>query len=97
MKRLLAVVFVLLAPGLARAQAEKPLLLQKPTANRTHIVFAFADDLWVVPRAGGDAQRLTSGPGLETDPVFSPDGQWVAFTGEHEGNQGPKRVRGSIW
>jgi tricorn protease len=87
MKRLLAVVLVLLAPGLARAQAEKPLLLQKPTANRTHIVFAFADDLWVVPRAGGDAQRLTSGPGLETDPVFSPDGQWLAFTGEHEGNQ----------
>jgi tricorn protease len=87
MKRLLAVLLALVAPGLARAQSEKPLLLQKPTASRTHIVFAFADDLWIVPRAGGDAQRLTSGPGLETDPVFSPDGKWLAFTGEYEGNQ----------
>ncbi len=86
MRRLLVLLLALATPGLARAQADKPLLLQKPTANRTHIVFAFADDLWSVPRAGGDAQRLTSGPGLETDPIFSPDGKWLAFTGEYEGN-----------
>src|SRR5262245_38044226 len=85
MRRLFAILLVVAAPGLAHAQAEK-LLLQKPTANRTHIVFAFADDLWIVPRSGGDAQRLTSGPGLETDPIFSPDGSWLAFTGEYEGN-----------
>jgi tricorn protease len=77
---------LLLVPGLALAQAGPPLLLQKPTANQTHIVFAFADDLWTVPRTGGDAQRLTTGPGAETDPIFSPDGKWVAFTGEYEGN-----------
>ncbi len=86
MNRLLALLLVLLAPGVASAQAQPPLLLQKPTVNKTHIVFAFADDLWSVPRDGGDAQRLTSGPGIETDPLFSPDGQWVAFTGEYEGN-----------
>jgi tricorn protease len=63
-----------------------PLLLQKPTMSKTHIVFAFADDLWIVPRAGGDAIRLTTGPGIETDPVFSPDGKWVAFTGQYDGN-----------
>ncbi len=86
MRRSLAVLLVLLLlPALASAQSG-PLLLQKPTANRTHIVFAFADDLWVVPREGGDARRLTSGPGVETDPIFSPDGKWVAFTGEYEGN-----------
>src|SRR5262249_32309600 len=56
-------VALLLTPALARAQAEEPLLLQKPTVSATHIVFAFADDLWTVPRAGGEAQRLTSGPG----------------------------------
>ena len=86
MKRPLAILLVLLAPGLALAQASPPHLLQKPTVNKTHIVFAFADDLWIVPRAGGDAQRLTSGPGVETDPIFAPDGKSVAFTGEYEGN-----------
>jgi tricorn protease len=50
------------------------------------VAFAYAGDLWTVPRDGGDAVRLTSGVGLETDPVFSPDGSLVAFTGEYEGN-----------
>jgi tricorn protease len=85
MNRLIALFAVLLAPAAALGQGP-PLLLQKPTVNKTHIVFAFADDLWIVPREGGDAQRLTTGPGVETDPMFSPDGQWVAFTGEYEGN-----------
>jgi tricorn protease len=64
-----------------------PLLLQKPTVSKTHIVFAYADDLWVVPRAGGAARQLTTGPGVETDPFFSPDGKLVAFTGQYDGNQ----------
>jgi tricorn protease len=86
MYRILIIAFVLFTPTIALAQAQPPQLLQKPTASRTQIVFAFADDLWIVPRDGGDAQRLTSGPGVETDPIFSPDGRWIAFTGEYEGN-----------
>src|SRR5579884_800721 len=62
------------------------LLLQKPTLSRTTIVFSFAGDLWSVPREGGQATRLTAGTGLRTDPVFSPDGAWIAFTGEYDGN-----------
>lgn len=65
---------------------DKPLLLRHPTINRTHVVFAFANDLWSVPRNGGDAIRLTTGVGVETDPVFSPDGSQIAFTGEYDGN-----------
>src|ERR1035441_5688605 len=49
------------------AAADEPLLLQKPTLSKTHIVFAYAGDLWSVPRDGGDAVRLTSGAGNETD------------------------------
>jgi tricorn protease len=60
--------------------------LQKPALNKTHIVFVYAGDLWSAPRAGGDAVRLTSGAGYETDPAFSPDGTRVAFTGEYDGN-----------
>lgn len=66
--------------------AEKPLLLQQPALNATHIVFVYAGDLWRVPRAGGEAVRLTTGAGNESNPVFSPDGSQVAFTGEYDGN-----------
>src|SRR5207248_8715524 len=52
----------------------------------TQIVFSYAGDLWSVGREGGDAKRLTSSPGTETDPVFSPDGSQIAFTGEYDGN-----------
>lgn len=65
---------------------EKPLLLQKPTISSTHIAFSFAGDLWLVPREGGDARRLTSDIGLEYNPIFSPDGSMIAFSGEYDGN-----------
>src|ERR1700734_1692911 len=81
--RLIIAIFALSAVA---AAADEPLLLQKPTLSKTHIVFAYAGDLWSVPREGGDAVRLTSGTGTETAPAFSPDGKLVAFTGEYHGN-----------
>jgi hypothetical protein len=83
MKRLLVLV-VCLAPGLA--QRPSPLLLQKPTLGKTQIAFVYAGDLWTAPRDGGEARRLTAGAGVETNPVFSPDGATIAFTGEYDGN-----------
>jgi tricorn protease len=68
------------------AQLNKPLLMRQPTMSRTHIVFSYAGDLWIVPREGGEATRLTTGVGNETSPRFSPDGSTVAFTGEYDGN-----------
>ncbi|MGA2327611.1 MAG: PDZ domain-containing protein [Bryobacteraceae bacterium] len=67
--------------------AETNYLFRKPALSRTEIVFSFAGDLWSVPREGGDARRLTTGAGVERDPVFSPDGSQIAFTGEYDGNQ----------
>jgi len=64
-----------------------PLLMQHPTVNRTSIVFQFADDLWIVPRAGGAATRLTTAAGEESNPYFSPDGTQIAFTGSYDGNE----------
>jgi tricorn protease len=68
------------------ASNEKPLLLRHPTISRTRIVFTFANDLWSVSRDGGDAVHLTTGIGVESDPIFSPDGSQIAFTGEYDGN-----------
>jgi tricorn protease len=87
MTRIYLFVLLLLATTVsALAQTEKATLYQKPTLNRTHIVFVYAGDLWIVGREGGDAKRLTSGVGTETDPIFSPDGNTIAFTGEYDGN-----------
>jgi tricorn protease len=86
--RRIAFVLALTIGGLAGISADSsaPLLLQKPTLSRTHIAFVYAGDLWTVPREGGAAQRLTSGAGVETNPVYSPDGSTIAFTGEYDGN-----------
>jgi tricorn protease len=70
----------------AFAKAEGPLLLQKPTLSRTQIAFAYAGELWSVPREGGEARLLTSGGGTKSNPVFSPDGSMIAFTGDYDGN-----------
>ena len=67
-------------------QAEKHHLYQSPALSRDLIAFGYAGDLWTVSRDGGRAVRLTNGRGIETAPVFSPDGRTIAFTGEYDGN-----------
>jgi len=83
-------VLVCLALGIPRqplAQHQSPLLLRNPTVSDTLIVFNYGGDLWVVGREGGRAARLTTAPGNETNPRFSPDGSVIAFTGEYDGNE----------
>jgi len=81
------VIFAALFSSVAfAATGDEPMLFQKPAINKTSIVFSYAGDLWSVPRAGGDAVRLTSGTGIESDAAFSPDGTRIAFTGEYDGN-----------
>ncbi len=85
MPRVFSVFVLLFGPALAWA-AGNHLFAHQPTLNRTQIVFVYAGDLWSVPREGGAAKRLTTGPGSESNPVFSPDGTQIAFTGEYDGN-----------
>ena len=56
-----------------------------PTISNDTIVFVCEDDLWTVPAGGGIARRLTANPGAASFPVFSPDGQSLAFTGHDDG------------
>ena len=51
------------------------------------VVFTYGGDLWTAPAAGGSAIRLTSHPGMEVFGKFSPDGKWIAFTGQYDGDE----------
>jgi tricorn protease len=76
------------APPMAAAPpAGDARLLRYPDIHGDKIAFVYAGDIWVVEAAGGTARRLTSHPGLELFPKFSPDGRWIAFTGEYGGNR----------
>ncbi|MBK8490080.1 MAG: PD40 domain-containing protein [Saprospirales bacterium] len=61
-------------------------LFQHPDVSQTHITFVYADDIWIVPKAGGMASRLSSPQGSEAFPRFSPDGKQIAFSGNYDGN-----------
>lgn len=78
---------LLLASGISGAAfGQGTQLLRQPTLSQSEIVFVYANDLWKVPKSGGNAVRLTSNEGEETLPHFSPDGKSIAFTGEYDGN-----------
>src|SRR5579864_1010824 len=78
-------VFMLAAVSYAQP-GSAPLLLQQPAISKTQIVFVYGGELWSVGRSGGDAIRLTTGVGIQSKPYFSPDGKWVAFSGQYGGN-----------
>lgn len=68
------------------AHAQGTMLLRQPTMANNQVAFVYANDLWLVSSAGGDARRLTSNEGAESSPHFSPDGKWIAFTAQYDGN-----------
>jgi tricorn protease len=81
----LAVLATAAAPAAARAQTK---LLRYPDIHGDRIVFTHAGDLWLAPSQGGTATRLTAHEaGLELFAKFSPDGKWIAFTGQYDGDE----------
>src|SRR5437667_10991169 len=59
-------------------------MLRYPDVSATQIAFVYAGDIWVAPKTGGDALRLSSPKGEETFPRFSPDGAQIAFRGNSD-------------
>jgi tricorn protease len=62
-------------------------ILRMPDINKDLVVFVYAGDIWIVSANGGEAKRLTSHEGLEIFPKISPDGKWIAFSGEYSGSR----------
>jgi tricorn protease len=75
---------LLLSAAQASAQTR---LLRFPDIHGDRVVFTYAGDLWSAPATGGMAARLTAHPGLEMFARFSPDGRWIAFTGQYDGDE----------
>jgi tricorn protease len=81
-----AIVYLSLLLGALPAVAATK-LLRFPDIHGAKVAFSYAGDVWTAPAAGGTATRLTAHPGQELFPRFSPDGQWIAFTGQYDGDE----------
>ena len=81
-----ALLALLLTSSLHAVDIHDTRLLSQPAVTADRIAFAYANDLWVANADGAGVRRLTSHPGIEGNPRFSPDGKWIAFSGEYDGN-----------
>ena len=86
MKKISALALAVLAFGaLAWSQVDAR-MMQNPDVSKTHIVFTYGGDLWVVPKEGGTALKLSSPAGQELFAKFSPDGSEIAYNALYGGN-----------
>ena len=65
---------------------QETLLLRNPSISETHVTFVYGGDIWVADKQGNNPKRLTTNPGVEINPIFSPDGKQIAFSGNYDGN-----------
>ena len=85
MKNSLFIAMIIMITQTAFSQNEAR-LMRFPTISENLIAFSYAGDLYIADKSGGAAKRITSGNGYEMFPKFSPDGKWIAFTGQYDGN-----------
>ena len=71
------------APAAAQIDAR---MLRQPDVSATQIAFVYAGDIWLAPKQGGVAVRLSSPRGEESFPRFSPDGKTLAYSANYDGN-----------
>ncbi|MCX7557017.1 PDZ domain-containing protein [Xanthomonadaceae bacterium JHOS43] len=83
---LFPVALVLFAQASLATDPADTRMVREPANGGARIAFVYDNDLWLAGREGGTARRLTSAAGREQLPVFSPDGQWLAFSADYHGN-----------
>src|SRR5437667_9741110 len=81
------VLLVIVCSSMALAQEnQEGRLMRFPDIYKDRVAFMYGGDLWLASTSGGTARRITSHQGRELFPKFSPDGKWIAFTGQYDGN-----------
>ncbi|MFB6317164.1 PDZ domain-containing protein [Saccharicrinis sp. FJH54] len=85
MRKLITFLFLLSVYGMAQAQISAS-LMQHPDVSDNQVCFVYGDDVWIAPKTGGTATRLSSPEGAESYPRFSPDGSMIAYTANYQGN-----------
>ncbi|HLP74955.1 MAG TPA: PDZ domain-containing protein [Bacteroidales bacterium] len=90
MRKLICFFLSVLASNLFSSRllaADDVRMLRFPDINKDLVAFVYAGDIWTVSSSGGEARRLTSHEGFELFPKISPDGKWIAFSGEYSGSR----------
>lgn len=82
-RKIMLAAAVLLISALAQAQVK---MLRHPTYSKGRVAFSYLGDIWIANENGANAQRLTDNQARDQFPRFSPDGQWIAFSSDREGN-----------
>jgi len=83
-RALLVATIALVTSAVANSQTK---LLRFPDIHGDRVAFTYGGDIWTAPANGGTATRLTAHPGVELFAKFSPDGKWIAFTGQYDGDE----------
>ncbi len=78
----LTFLFMLIYGPMMAIDTKDTRLLSEPAISKTHIAFIYAEDLWIANKDGSYPRRLTVDEGVESNPVFSPDGSMIAFNAQ---------------
>ncbi len=84
--KLLWVAVAALSVSVNASESEETRLLEQPDISADHIAFVHSGDIWLANHDGSHPRQLTSHPASESKPLFSPDGQWLAFSADYHGN-----------
>jgi tricorn protease len=68
------------------AMAREARLVRYPSYHNGRIAFTYLADIWTADENGQNVQRLTVNKARDAYPRFSPDGKWVAFSSDRNGN-----------
>ncbi len=85
-RKWIAFFVVLISIAAAAQESQEGRLMRFPDIYKDKVAFVYGGDIWLASTSGGVARRITEGPGRELFPKFSPDGKWIAFTGQYDGN-----------
>ena len=85
MKKLIIPILVLIFSANVSGQINAKLMRYMDVSQK-QIAFVYGGDIWLVDKEGGLAYQLTSSPGEESWPKFSPDGENLAYSANYNGN-----------